>query len=242
MEDTGVERLQALPSPQSSWIIDFDRVELVTQESFPPQYVLVVSGTKPYLNMRVELLPRIYIRQPEYWGIEVVGSLPGGIGLTAVAPYTVSLRLAGVTGTRGVEVIGATRSEKIAVPPYDDTGRPLGSFTLSIATREGAAVAEATLTCSPDGGTHPDPAAACAQLTAADGRIEAIPEKDGVCTREFRPVVLHAHGTWAGEERTYEREFPNRCVGVLATGGVLFDFDDVPTVGASESVSSGARR
>jgi hypothetical protein len=31
-------------------------------------------------------------------------------------PYEVSLPLSGITGTRGVEVIGATRSEKIEVP------------------------------------------------------------------------------------------------------------------------------
>jgi Subtilisin inhibitor-like len=241
MAETRRQRLDALPAPESCWIIDFDDVELITQESFPPQYVIVVSGTKPYLNMRVELLPRIYIQQPEYWGIEVVGCLPGGIGLPALAPYSVTLRLAGVTGTRGVEVIGATRTERIAVPPHEDTGAPLGNFRLSISPREGQPSAEATLTCSPDGGSHPNPAAACEQLTAAAGYIEDIPEKDGVCTREFRPVVLRASGTWAGEARHYEREFSNLCVGVLATGGVLFDVEASPVAAEADAVSSGAR-
>lgn len=66
--------------------------------------------------MTVELRPLTYIRQPEFWGIEVVGFLPG-FGLPVVAPYTVSLPLDGVTGRRGIEVLGATRSEKIEVPP-----------------------------------------------------------------------------------------------------------------------------
>jgi hypothetical protein len=67
--------------------------------------------------MEVDLTPLVYIRQPEFWGIEVIGRLPGGIGLPTTAPYTASLPLNGITGTKGVEVIGATRSEKISVPP-----------------------------------------------------------------------------------------------------------------------------
>jgi hypothetical protein len=60
-------------------------------------------------------VPLIYIQQPEYWGIEVVGCLPG-IGLPE-APYTISIPLDGITGTKGIEVIGATRSEKREFPP-----------------------------------------------------------------------------------------------------------------------------
>lgn len=120
MDESQLESLRQLPTPESCWIIDFEKAEVVTLESLPPQYVLVVSGSKPYANMKVELLPRIYIRQPEHWGIEVVGCLPGGIGIPALAPYTVSVPLAGVTGTEGVEVVGATESKEISVPPYGD--------------------------------------------------------------------------------------------------------------------------
>jgi len=67
--------------------------------------------------MEVNLKPLVYIRQPEYWGIEVIGGLPGGIGLPTTAPYIASLPLDGTIGTQGIEVIGATRSEKISVPP-----------------------------------------------------------------------------------------------------------------------------
>jgi hypothetical protein len=66
--------------------------------------------------MRVDLSPLVYFRQPEYRGIEVVGRLHGGILLPAEVPYEVSLPLSGITGTRGVEVIGANRSKKIEVP------------------------------------------------------------------------------------------------------------------------------
>jgi hypothetical protein len=117
MNEGWIEEYEALPKAGSHRLIDFEQAEVVTLKSFPPQYMLVVRGTKPYLNMRVKLAPLVYIRQPEYWGIEVVGRLRGGIGLPAVAPYTASIPLAGITGTEGIEVIGATRSERIEVPP-----------------------------------------------------------------------------------------------------------------------------
>jgi hypothetical protein len=111
-----LQAFQALPPAESCRLIDFERAELLTLESFPPQYVLAVTGTKPYLNMDVMLVPLVYIQQPDYWGIEVVGCLPG-IGLPAQAPYTVPIRLNSFLGTRGIEVIGATRTQQLNVPP-----------------------------------------------------------------------------------------------------------------------------
>lgn len=106
---------QGLPAAESYKRIDFDKVEV---KSLPnsQSYILIVAGTKPYLNMRVDLVPRMYIKQPEYWGIEVVGSLHG-VGLPTIANYSVFLPLDGIIGTEGIEVIGATKSEKRRVPP-----------------------------------------------------------------------------------------------------------------------------
>jgi hypothetical protein len=101
------------PLPQSVRLIDFDRAE-VHPGFLPRTYILVVSGTKPYLNLQVNLSPLVYVRQPEYWGIEVIGSLPG-IGLPALAPYTVSIPIDGVLGSIGIEVIGANKAEKIDI-------------------------------------------------------------------------------------------------------------------------------
>jgi hypothetical protein len=117
MSENQLKEYHDLPRAGSCRLIDFESVEIVTLESFPPQYVLVVRGEKPYLNMRVELVPLVYIQQPEYWGIEVVGRLRGGIWLPAIAPYTVSIPLRGITGTMGIEVIGAMRSERVEIPP-----------------------------------------------------------------------------------------------------------------------------
>jgi hypothetical protein len=128
MNEQQVRDYESLPKARSCRLIDFEEAEVRTLESFPPQYVLVVRGIKPYLNMRVRLEPLIYIRQPEYWGIEVVGRIRGGIGLPTTAPYTVSIPLAGILGTEGIEVIGATRSERIEVPP-DETKPECGEWS-----------------------------------------------------------------------------------------------------------------
>lgn len=103
---------------------------------------------------------------------------------------------------------------------------PQGTFTLTITSAaSGDLIAKASLTCDPAGGSHPKPAAACEQLSKADGRIEDIPEDPGPCTREFNPVIVSASGTWRGEERHFEQEHSNRCVAIRATGGVIFDFE-----------------
>ena len=111
-----LKEFKALPQPSSCRLIDFDKAEVVPG-IVSGTYILVVRGTKPYLNMQVNLVPLVYVRQPEYWGIEVIGCLPGGIGLPATEPYTAILPLYGTIGTKGIEVIGATRSKKFSVPP-----------------------------------------------------------------------------------------------------------------------------
>jgi hypothetical protein len=94
--------------------INFTKAE-VRPGILPKTYFLIVSGTKPNLNMDVRLRPLIYIQQPEYWGIEVIGT-PSGLGIPVTAPYHVFKSLTGIIGKRGIEVIGANKTKKIKVP------------------------------------------------------------------------------------------------------------------------------
>ena len=64
--------------------------------------------------MTVQLVPLVFIRQPEYWGIEVVGSV-AEIVLPALAPYEVSLSVTSFLGTEGIEVIGANRVQRFDI-------------------------------------------------------------------------------------------------------------------------------
>jgi hypothetical protein len=93
-----LKQWEAHPPSRACRLLDFEKVE-VRPGFVPRTFILIVSGTKPYANMTVELRPLTSFQQPEYWGIEVVGCLPG-FGLPVVAPYTVSLPLDGVTGRR----------------------------------------------------------------------------------------------------------------------------------------------
>jgi hypothetical protein len=73
--------------------------------------------------MRVELEPLTYVTRPEYWGIEVVGRLRGGIALPTVAPFSASIEVGGrdgIMGIKGFEVIGATRSERPKPAPLGE--------------------------------------------------------------------------------------------------------------------------
>ena len=102
----------AAEAAQSVRRIDFNSVEVVGD--LPGGDVLIVCGEAPCLNMEVRLSPLI-ITCPDYWGIGVLGSLPGSICLTAMKPFKLAVRLDGMIGYKGIEVLGANRSEKIDV-------------------------------------------------------------------------------------------------------------------------------
>ena len=112
--EADLKKFQTLPHPSFCRVIDFTHAE-VRPGFITNTFILIVTGTKPWLTMRVELHPLIYIRQPEYWGIEVVGCLTG-IGLPVEAPYHVSMDISHVRGTKGIEVIGAHTRKQINVP------------------------------------------------------------------------------------------------------------------------------
>jgi hypothetical protein len=102
-------------------LIDFDRAEVITPMMIPPKPRLVVSGVLPHPDVTATLVPLVYVSRPGYWGIQVVGSMgergdgPHVSQPIANVPYSVELDLAGVTGSSGVEVIGAGSTERIDV-------------------------------------------------------------------------------------------------------------------------------
>src|ERR1700761_5440184 len=95
--DAELQLFQKAPPPSFCRLIDFKEAE-VRPGIIKDTFFLIVSGVKPWLNMTVELNPLVYIRQPEYWGIEVVGCLHG-IGLPVVTPYSVFLDISHLRGT-----------------------------------------------------------------------------------------------------------------------------------------------
>ncbi|GAA0909722.1 hypothetical protein [Virgisporangium aurantiacum] len=101
-------------APSSVQLIDFDDAQIVPG-IVNDTYFLIVSGMKPYQNMKVTLLPRTYIRQPEYWEVEVAGAVYG-IPLPVMTPYHEFLPLEGSRGTKGILVIGKSTTCKLEFP------------------------------------------------------------------------------------------------------------------------------
>jgi hypothetical protein len=98
---------------------------------------------------------------------------------------------------------------------------PESSFMLSVV--RGESLQMATLTCEPAGGLHPRADEACLALSDVDGQFDGLTTGQALCTMEYDPIVVKASGTWRGETRTFEAEFPNACV-MRAETGPVFDF------------------
>jgi hypothetical protein len=100
-------------------LIDFERVDVISPMIYPPRPRLIVRGLLPTPGTTVALVPLMYVSRPQYSGIQVVGTLedagprPAPVG--EAVPYSVELDLAGIAGTEGVEVIGASRTERVVV-------------------------------------------------------------------------------------------------------------------------------
>ena len=90
MEEMHLKAFESLPHSSTCRLIDFEKADVVPG-FVPKTFFLIAAGIKPWLTMKVELHPLIYIRQPEYWGIEVV-ACQDGIGLPQTAPYHVRAR------------------------------------------------------------------------------------------------------------------------------------------------------
>lgn len=107
----------ANPLPVTCRPIDFEDAEVVRRQG---SYQLVVTGTVPYWNMTVRLTPVTYIRQPEYWEIQVEGCVSGDVVLPAVREFTATLDLEGTMGTEGIQVGDETFDLPAATPDRPD--------------------------------------------------------------------------------------------------------------------------
>lgn len=79
-------------------------------------YQLTVSGMKPYANMDVSLSHEAYSSRPAFWRTAVIGCVKNGLVLPIATPYYVTMLLDQFVGTKGIEIIGASRSIRRGVP------------------------------------------------------------------------------------------------------------------------------
>lgn len=99
--------------------------------------------------------------------------------------------------------------------PADDVGPSAVTLTVAKGSSLDSSSDRRTvlLVCAPvQGGTHPDPAAACAEIAAAGGDFEKLrgqPER--FCPMIYEPVTLAADGVWNGQQVSYRQTFANQC-------------------------------
>jgi hypothetical protein len=115
-----VTRLEDLVQSVPPGPIDFEHVEVVPG-FVSGTWILIVRGQKPNLNMEVTLSPVVYVQQPEYWEIHVVGHLPF-IGLPVIGHYEVWIGLDRILGTEGIEVVGKDKREVIKTDDFPYSG------------------------------------------------------------------------------------------------------------------------
>jgi hypothetical protein len=121
MTSSSTGSLSSVPNGQ---IVDFEIAEL-RKVPFQDSLYLWVRGKLPAGAVEAKLAPRVYHDRPDYWGIEVaVVSVPdeaNGRGADAAEPgfeslvFERSVPLAGITGSRGITVIGANQIKRIEI-------------------------------------------------------------------------------------------------------------------------------
>ncbi|MFD7702277.1 SSI family serine proteinase inhibitor [Streptomyces caelestis] len=116
-------------------------------------------------------------------------------------------------------VVGAAASAAAfvslsTVPPAahaQDAPPPGDRLTVTVRDAGGGADGTYEVRCRPDGGSHPDPAGACAaaERNTRWGRDAFAPApRDAVCTLQYGgPATARVTGTWAGRpvDATYTR-------------------------------------
>ncbi|WP_444901418.1 hypothetical protein ACJJIG_18030 [Microbulbifer sp. SSSA007] len=94
-------------------LLDFTKFKVIKGHS--GDYVLTVWG-KNDPDIIPSLEPRIYVVKPDYYEIEVIGVLSGGVPSKKVKKFPLSIDLKNYMGEKGIEVIGATKSVKWDLP------------------------------------------------------------------------------------------------------------------------------
>ena len=109
----------SLPFAQACRRVDFDFVEVREPALAGGSRLLLVSGVKAWADLRVTLEPLPCRETPEFRVIEVVGRLTGP-GLSAFVDFSAALPLEAVLGSRGIEIVGATKSERRLLRPNSE--------------------------------------------------------------------------------------------------------------------------
>ena len=95
--------------------LDFDGVEIEYYRG-KGIYQLTITGTKPFTNMEVSLSEEPAAGRPAYRKTVVIGCVKNFLVVPLASPYYLTVPLEQFSGTRGIEIIGATRRVRQDLP------------------------------------------------------------------------------------------------------------------------------
>jgi hypothetical protein len=110
-----IDAFSKLPPATTCRTLPYDTVQIVPG-IVPGTWFATVRGSKPLKSMDVRVVPVAYVRQPEYWLMEVVGCYQSPT-LQITGSYSVVADISTTRGKKGIEIRGANKSEKFEVPP-----------------------------------------------------------------------------------------------------------------------------
>lgn len=140
------------------------------------------------------------------------------------------MRVRKAVGRAGATLLSAATLVMLTAPGVqadDDLIRPqrtvlkLSVYPSSTTGIDARPLRTATLTCDPDGGTHPGPREACALLARVGGDFTRLDLGLTPCPRIYQPVTAVEEGTWQGRRVAYRKVYSNECVLLSATGPVF---------------------
>ncbi|KAI8368838.1 subtilisin inhibitor [Choanephora cucurbitarum] len=77
-----------------------------------------------------------------------------------------------------------------------------------------------SLSCNPDGGSHPRPQAACEFLQSINGNFNGLPASQILCTLEYNPVNVTILGLYQGRFTVFNNQYSNECFAIGALGNL----------------------
>ncbi|MFI9723182.1 SSI family serine proteinase inhibitor [Streptomyces sp. NPDC052396] len=123
---------------------------------------------------------------------------------------------------RTVAVAAAATVLLAPARPSAAAGQERDKLFLTVSGARNTWIRGLQLVCpSPPRAHHPHAAEACASLTAAQGRLDALAGDHHLCTREYEPVTATADGDWHGAALHWRKDYPNACELDAATGAVF---------------------
>ncbi|MEV0254469.1 SSI family serine proteinase inhibitor [Streptomyces sp. NPDC050732] len=143
-----------------------------------------------------------------------------------------TLKAVGAAAAAATCVLAATAGTAHAEAPQTKSLYAPSALVLTVGQGEdaGSAAVEraVTLTCAPrPAGSHPAPAAACAELAEVNGRFTELlaTTSDAICTKEWQPYTVTVAGVWNGKQVNWSTTFANRCEMKAGLGeGVALSF------------------